>query len=139
MRDGFEGGGGFEQGIDGALAGGDVFDVAQRSAEPLAEKSAAHRGAGAVDGGEERALRGAPAGGAVDFQTAPGGGIDGQVLVEDVAAEGTQVREAGLLGFVQVREHGTGGEDGGIVVIEAKAGAGGCAPLAMNLLPGMMS
>jgi len=93
---------------------------AQRALDPAAQLAAPHRGRGAVEHVEQRAVR--PSRQArVELEVTARGRIELQRLVALLAANAAQVGQGGLLRLAQVVEQAAGGADRERLVGEAEA------------------
>ena len=99
-----------EQRRDGVVAHRQLRRVAQRPRQPALQRARTHRGDAAVEHLEQReiVLAGQRA---VDLQIAPRRRIENQRFAGCLDAQGSQVRQRGLLRFLQVLQQGTGGGD----------------------------
>ena len=85
--------------------------IDQRIGQPIGQQPRAHGRDRAVQHGQQRALAAALADGAGDFQAAAAGLVDLQRAGGAVGHQPVDMRQRGLLRFVQIIEHGAGGAD----------------------------
>lgn len=110
---------------DGVEAGVDCGDIAEGLADAAAEETGAHRRAGVVEGGEQRAIAAEVAAGSEELEVAHGVGIEADVLRREVGAERRDEGDAGGLVVAQVHEDGAAGGDGGGRAVDAERFGGG--------------
>ena len=95
--------------------------LAQGSRQPATQLAAAHRGCGAIDHAEQRAV--GPIGQAdFELQVAARRGIDQERVAALLAAQSAQVRQGGFLRVAHVLQQATGGTGGEARVGQPEAG-----------------
>jgi len=95
--------------------------LAQGSRQPATQLAAAHRGCGAIDHAEQRAV-GAVGQAYFELQVAARRGIDQERVAALLAAQSAQMRQRGSLRVAHVLQQATGGTDGEARVGQAEAG-----------------